>query len=460
MWRSTPLHRSEVALPPADSAGSLTALPPSLADDELQPVERGYGPQFRRIYRTQIADAELDPQQLMRAVQENLNRPAPSAFARFQKVSGADGGLRVGDEYVVRMPGPWDGPVRVIAADPDSFVLATLRGHLEAGQISFRAASGPSGRLVFEIESRARSSGPLVHLLYHRLRFAKEVQAHMWISFLEGVVRAACGRMTGGIEMRTERISGAADVDRALRGGPRVRRRLARLRDLPLNFEPASLARASAGGWQTTDLRRRVGVEAPGMPEPDGPWEAGRRAMQSYAFADPSIVRAYYDPSVPLERRDMVLRLQALGVLRLHAGVRVAGVRSETCRLDGRDAHVWGWSYQTLAGHPEVGQMDWELWKWLDTGEIDFRVHARSRRADDVNPLIRVVYRLLSRRERRVFLDSTVRRMRAFVGDGGRLASRPQAARELAAEITARHSSADDPSHDELARNLTQAGGR
>ncbi len=111
----------------------------------------------------------------------------------------------MGDEYVVRMPGPWDGPVRVLQAGATTFRLATLSGHLEAGQIEFRARSEDS-LLVFEIESWARSSSSLVNLLYHRLRMAKEVQAHMWISFLEGVVRLTGGRMTGGVEIVTERI--------------------------------------------------------------------------------------------------------------------------------------------------------------------------------------------------------------------------------------------------------------
>ena len=35
---------------------------------------------------------------------------------------------------------------------------------------------------------------------------AKEVQAHMWISFLERAVGLAGGRMTGGVEVVTERI--------------------------------------------------------------------------------------------------------------------------------------------------------------------------------------------------------------------------------------------------------------
>ena len=147
----------------------------------------------------------MSAERLMEAVQSDPNRTAPTTFARFQLTQGSRGNLRVGDEFVVRMPGPWDGPVRVIDVRRRSFRLATLTGHLEAGQIEFRTL--PEGELlVFEIESWARSSTPLVDLLYHRLRMAKEVQAHMWISFLERVVDLTGGRMTGGVEIETERI--------------------------------------------------------------------------------------------------------------------------------------------------------------------------------------------------------------------------------------------------------------
>ncbi len=141
----------------------------------------------------------------MQRVQADPNRVSPTKFARFQRVGGEPGCLAVGHEYVVRMPGPWDGPVRVVEVGSRSFRLATLAGHLEAGQIEFRV-SAEGDMLGFEIESWARSSSRLVNLLYHRLRMAKEVQAHMWISFLERVVELAGGRMTGGVEVVTERI--------------------------------------------------------------------------------------------------------------------------------------------------------------------------------------------------------------------------------------------------------------
>ena len=149
----------------------------------------------------------------MAIVKHRPNAAAPTKFARFQKVLGEKGELAVGDEYVVRMPGPWDGPVRVIAESPLSFRLATLKGHLEAGQIEFRAVppGDEHGLLGFEIESWARSSDRLSDLLYHHLRMSKEVQLHMWISFLEGVVDLSGGRMTGGVDIETWRIEHTAD---------------------------------------------------------------------------------------------------------------------------------------------------------------------------------------------------------------------------------------------------------
>jgi hypothetical protein len=164
---------------------------------------------FHRRYRTSIEDAYLSPEELIERLERNLNKAAPTRFARFQKVSGDKQRFAVGDEYVVRMPGPWDGPVRVVACSPRSFRLATLQRHLEAGQIEFRAGhqnGHPDGQLWFEIESWARSSNRFSNLLYHHLRMAKEVQAHMWISFLERVVKLSGGRMSGGVALDTRRL--------------------------------------------------------------------------------------------------------------------------------------------------------------------------------------------------------------------------------------------------------------
>jgi hypothetical protein len=190
----------------------MLSYPATISAEDVQGQERGHGPLFHRLYRTQIRNSERSAPELMSILTQNLNRAAPTTFARFQKVLGDKGTMAVGDEYVVRMPGPWDGPVRVIDLTDRSFRLATLAGHLEAGQIEFRARPRELDELQFEIESWARSSNWLSNLLYHNLRMAKEVQAHMWISFLEGVAAISGGKMTGGVEIDTERFGGQADV--------------------------------------------------------------------------------------------------------------------------------------------------------------------------------------------------------------------------------------------------------
>jgi hypothetical protein len=108
------------------------------------------------------------------------------------------------------MAGPWDGPVRVSARGAANFTLLTLDGHLEAGQIEFRAADDDD-RIVFEIESWARSSDRLTDFLYDRLRISKEVQLHMWTSTLERVVDLSGGSMANGIEIHTRRLSVGSD---------------------------------------------------------------------------------------------------------------------------------------------------------------------------------------------------------------------------------------------------------
>jgi hypothetical protein len=205
MWRTTVMHRHELA---EEDVGPHLPVPypPAVDGSEVQSIGDGVGPLFHRRYSARIEDAELGPDELMGTIQRNLNAAAPTTFARFQRVLGDGETLGVGDEYVVRMPGPWDGPVRVIAQTPRAFRLATLDGHLEAGQIEFRAEDD-DGTLRFTIESWARSADRFSNLLYHRLGMAKEVQLHMWISFLEGAAKLAQGSIDDdGVEIDTRRV--------------------------------------------------------------------------------------------------------------------------------------------------------------------------------------------------------------------------------------------------------------
>jgi hypothetical protein len=205
MWRTTPLHRSEQAGRLPDDAPP--PIPAGPSRDEVQPPSEGAGPLFHRLYRARMRDARLGAGELIEAVAADPDRVAPTEFASFAKVRGDEGSMAVGDEYVVRMPGPWDGPVRVVDRTPTSFRFVTLAGHLEAGQIRFSAHDGEL--LEFRIESWARAGNGLSNLLYEHLRMSKEVQLHMWTSVLERVAELSGGRLTGGIEIRTHRLDDA-----------------------------------------------------------------------------------------------------------------------------------------------------------------------------------------------------------------------------------------------------------
>jgi hypothetical protein len=203
LWRTTPLYRDEVdGSWPEDAPPQL---PEAVDSEDVQYLSHGSGPHFHRHYSVRIEGAELSAEELAERLMADPDQAAPSEFATFQKLRGAEGALRVNDEFVVRMPGPWDGPVRVASISPRSFRLVTLAGHLEAGQIEFRASNGEL--LEFHIESWARSGDKLSELLYDRLRISKEVQFHMWTSFLERVVKLSGGKRAGGLRIHTRKVA-------------------------------------------------------------------------------------------------------------------------------------------------------------------------------------------------------------------------------------------------------------
>jgi hypothetical protein len=225
MWTTIPQHRDEATgesdddLPPS--------IPGELLDDRVQLAASGVGPMFHRRFWVNIADSPLTPAELLSAVVGGFHRFVPREVVGVRREGG--GSLRVGEEMVVEMPGPWDGPVRVVQVDDGCLRLATLQGHLEAGQVRFRALER-SGVLVFEVEAWARCATPLVHLLYVRVRLAKEIQLNMWVRFCLAAVRASRGRLVDGVHVSTRYVPADAlpvqrspHPDRPDRVGERMR---------------------------------------------------------------------------------------------------------------------------------------------------------------------------------------------------------------------------------------------
>jgi Domain of unknown function (DUF1990) len=184
------------------------ALPGGASD--LQRPADGTGALYHRRYTVAYTDGALGPAELIATLLENLNAASPVEFSHFEPLRARNGDrLGVGDELVVRLPGPWDGPVRIVAVEDTCFRLATLRGHMEAGEIEFRAFGNEHGWTVFQIESWARSGDRMFRWLYDRLPIARELQLHMWSHFCERVVRIADGIVMTNVEMHTCARDGA-----------------------------------------------------------------------------------------------------------------------------------------------------------------------------------------------------------------------------------------------------------
>lgn len=202
-------------------------------------------------------------------------------------------------------------------------------------------------------------------------------------------------------------------VDVRLLGDVDVKAELARLHDVPVNYELDGPA-TRANGWTVDNYFRRLPFEAPGDPVPGDCFEVACRLLRDYEFADPAIIRAVWLPDSPLEQRDMLLQGR-FGPLRFLLGVRVSGVTDEVTELDGHPAQVFGWCYRTLVGHLEAGEMCWTVVKLLDTGEVQFRVSRYLRSEHIRNPVVRLGWKTFGRLMQVLFVRRSMSRMKRLV---------------------------------------------
>ena len=174
---------------------------------DVQTMADGTGPRFHRRYRVDIAGTAWTPERLMARVAADPDDFCAAELARFEKTAGEEGALAEGDEFMVHINGPWNGPVRVASVEPHAFTLVTREGHMEAGSITFSAMPSPAvpDALRFTIESWARSRDAVVDLAYDDLELAKEAQQAMWTFFCERAVEVCGGEAAGPVEVLTER---------------------------------------------------------------------------------------------------------------------------------------------------------------------------------------------------------------------------------------------------------------
>ena len=149
---------------------------------DVQKLKDGAGDTFHRTYGVDLPCTMQEARTAMTKLQTDPNHFSPQLLATFEKTKGEGLNLRTGDEFMIHISGPWNGPVRVADVNKDSFTLSTLDGHLEAGKIQFRVCE-KDGTVRFEIESLARSKDSLVDFFYDKVPIARFAQTKMWQAF-------------------------------------------------------------------------------------------------------------------------------------------------------------------------------------------------------------------------------------------------------------------------------------
>lgn len=188
--------------------------------------------------------------------------------------------------------------------------------------------------------------------------------------------------------------------------------RLAAVEHVGRNFDEAPDTLRADDGWRYYRSRAQVGAERPGPPEPDGPFERMRSAVESYRFSDPDVVKGHFDPDAALVGRRMLLELKPL-MLRYLCGVVVGADRED----ETQERTLWGYRYETLQGHIEKGAEWFLLEKDHGTGVLTFRIEAHWKPGQFPNWWSRLGFRFLASHYQRRWHRAAQRRL-AAIGAG------------------------------------------
>lgn len=169
-----------------------------------------------------------------------------------------------------------------------------------------------------------------------------------------------------------------------------------------------------ASGWHVDAREIALPSESPGEPEADGAFAIASRVLLEYGFTPRRLIRGSFDPQAPLAARPMLLTATFLWMT-FELAVRVTRVIDERRAGKSGEEAVWGYSYQTLAGHLERGEITFEVRKQLSTGDVHFHIHSYSQTGHISNLIHRIGFRIVGRRLQRRFAEESLQNMRTLV---------------------------------------------
>ena len=187
--------------------------------------------------------------------------------------------------------------------------------------------------------------------------------------------------------------------------------RLDLAKTLGRNFDDGEAGMTPERGWSRHHSSAIIAREAPGPAVDGGPFMRAWDLLARYAFSDPRIAHAHFNPSAPLEQRVMLIEVFIWGLRYLNP-VIVSRVYESSDAAQS----VKGFRYETLDGHFECGLEWFLLTKNHSTGEITFTVHAGWRDGDFPNWWSRLGFQLLALRYQRAWHRLAHLRLRQMLG--------------------------------------------
>lgn len=177
-------------------------------ETRLTSAHEGAGPLLQRDYWAVIDGCQLSTRDIMRLVRERFPGFPPQDLVRFEPAEPGRP-LEVGDELRVNIRMEGETAVSVVHADENSMTLATLRGHPEAGRITFGAYRNEAGDVVFHIRSRARSSSPSRRAGF--MAVGDPMQTNTWTDFIDRLAHTVGDGVVGMIHADVRHIDDEED---------------------------------------------------------------------------------------------------------------------------------------------------------------------------------------------------------------------------------------------------------
>lgn len=167
-------------------------------------------------------------------------------------------------------------------------------------------------------------------------------------------------------------------------------------------------------GWRIDQHEVDLPSEAPGEPVQNGSFQAAKSIAGLYQFPPPDLITGIFRPDGPLKGRVMLLEARFLWFWFLF-GVRITQVTDGIFETPSGREQRWGYSYATLEGHFERGQITFTVAKNLDQGNVSFRITSFSQRGLIRNLFYRFGFWLFGRMLQERFVRESLSRMQLLV---------------------------------------------